>query len=97
MFHLKHLYLHDNIWIPKFYNGNGEFQSNTRLNVLTYGKNFVCNRSAVSSSFTIETPLTADDCCKHTSNIESCRQSISTNEFNFQPDNEHSSSHSNKN
>ncbi|CAF0889674.1 unnamed protein product [Adineta steineri] len=97
MFHLKHLYLHDNIWIPKFYNGNGEFQSNTRLNVLTYGKNFVCNRSAISSSFTIETPLTADDCCKHTSNIESCRQSISTNEFNFQPDNEHSSAHSNKN
>jgi hypothetical protein len=96
MFNLKYLYLNNNPWIPKFYNGNGEFQSNTRLNTLTYGAGLVCNRSTISNSFTIETPLTAEDCCKH-SNIDSCQQTLNTNENNLQPDNEHLSYPSNKN
>ena len=83
MFNLKHLYLHNNPWIPKFYSGNGEFQSNSRLSSLTYGKGLSCNRSIISSSFTIETPLTAEDCCKH-SNTDSCQQLILLNEHNSQ-------------
>ena len=96
MFNLKKLYLHNNPWIPKFYNGNIEFQSNIRLNSLTYGNGLLCNRSIISSSFTIETPLTAEDCCKY-SNIESCQQSININEHNLQPEHEHLSFHDNKN
>ncbi len=88
MFNLKHLYLNNNPWIPKFYNGNGEFQSNARLNTLTYGDGLVCNRSTISSPFSIETPLTAEDCCKH-SNIDSCQQTLNVNENNLQPDDEH--------
>jgi hypothetical protein len=96
MFNLKHLYLHNNPWIPKFYSGNGEFQSNIRLNSLTYGNGLVCNRTIISSSFTIETSLTPEDCCKH-SNIESCQQSININQHNLQPEHEHLSFHDNKN
>ena len=96
MFNLKHLYLNQNPWIPRFYSGNGEFQSNTRLNSLSYGNGLVCNRTALLSSYTIETPLTAEDCCKH-SNIDSCQQSTNTNEYNLPSDREHLSYHSNKN
>ena len=88
MFNLKHLYLNHNPWIPKFYNGNGEFQSNTRLNSLTYGNGLVCNRSTISS-FSLETPLTAEDCCKYSINIESCQQSLKINEYHHQPDFDH--------
>ncbi len=96
MFNLKHLYLHNNPWIPKFYNGNGEFQSNTRLNSLTYGNGLICNRSAISPTFTIETPLTAADCCKH-SNIESCEQSINGNEHSLPSEQGHFSFSNNPN
>lgn len=85
MFNLKHLQLNHNPWIPKFYNGNGEFQSNLRLNSLTYGNGLVCNRSIISS-FSLETPLTAEDCCKHSINIESCQQSLKINEYHHQQD-----------
>jgi hypothetical protein len=96
MFNLKHLYLHNNPWIPKFYSGNGEFQSNTRLNSLTYGKGLACNRSVLSSSFTIETPLTAEDCCKY-SNTGSCQQSMLINEHNSEFERDHLSSDKHKN
>ncbi|CAF3360343.1 unnamed protein product [Rotaria sp. Silwood1] len=95
LFNLKHLYLHNNPWIPKFYNGNGEFQSNIRLNSLTYGNGLSCNRSIISS-FTMETPLTPDDCCKH-SNIESCQQLININEHNHAYEQEHLSFHNDQN
>ncbi|CAF2963309.1 unnamed protein product [Rotaria sp. Silwood2] len=95
LFNLKHLYLHNNPWIPKFYSGNGEFQSNIRLNSLTYGNNLACNRS-IMSSFTIETPLTADDCCRH-SNIESCQQLININEHNHEFQQENLSYHNHQN
>ncbi|CAF0996955.1 unnamed protein product [Rotaria sordida] len=95
LFNLRHLYLHNNPWIPKFYSGHGEFQSNIRLNSLTYGNGLSCNRSIISS-FTIETPLTADDCCKN-SNIESCQQLIHINEHNYESDQEHLSFHTDQN
>ena len=78
LFNLKQLQLHHNPWIPKFYQTNGEFQSNVRLNLLTYGNNLVCNRS---SSYSFESPLTADDCCKY-STADSCQQLIHHNEHN---------------
>jgi hypothetical protein len=96
MINLHTLYLHNNPWIPKFYNGNGEFQSNTRLNSLTYGNGLICNRSAISPTFTIETPLTAADCCKH-SNIESCEQSINGNEHSLPSEQGHFSFSNNPN
>ncbi|UJR28298.1 hypothetical protein I4U23_009545 [Adineta vaga] len=86
LFNLRYLYLHNNPWIPKFYsNNNGEFQFNTRLKSLTYGKGFACNRSILSSSFNIEVPLTADDCCQH-SNSESCQKNLNINEHHLQPE-----------
>ncbi|CAF1023774.1 unnamed protein product [Rotaria sordida] len=75
MINLKKLYLHNNLWIPKFYNGNKELQSNIRLNFLTYANGLSCNRSIISSSFLIERPLTAQDCCNY-SNTESCQITI---------------------
>ena len=87
MFNLKHLYLHNNPWIPKFYSDHGEFQTNTRLNYLTFGVGLACNRSILSSSFTSERPLTTDDCCKH-SNIESCQQPTAINDQYFQSNKE---------
>lgn len=96
MFNLKHLYLNNNPWIPKFYNGNGEFQSNIRLNSLTYGQGLVCNRSIISP-FTLESPLTADDCCKHSINIESCQQSTKSNEHYPQSDLPYLPSNQNRN
>jgi hypothetical protein len=70
MLDLKQLYLHNNPWIPKFYNGNKEFQTNTRLILLTYANGSTCNRSITTVH---EMPLTAKDCCKY-SNTESCQQ-----------------------
>ncbi|CAF2590637.1 unnamed protein product [Rotaria sp. Silwood2] len=75
MVNLKKLYLHNNLWIPKFYNGNRELQSNIRLNLLTYANGLSCNRSIIFSSFLIERPLTATDCCNY-SNTESCQTTI---------------------
>ncbi|CAF4552897.1 unnamed protein product [Rotaria sp. Silwood1] len=75
MINLKKLYLHNNLWIPKFYNGNRELQSNTRLNFLTYANGLSCNRSIMFSSFFIERPLTAKDCCNY-SNTESCQTTV---------------------
>ena len=85
---LKHLYLHNNPWIPKFYSSNNEFQSNTRLEYLTYGLGLTCNRSIVSQLIMIEVPLSADDCCKH-SNVESCQPISNVNE-EFQSSDEQS-------
>lgn len=87
LFNLKHLYLQNNPWVPKFYSGNGEFQSNIRLNSLTYGNGLICNRSLMSSSFTIETPLTPEDCCQY-SNIESCQPPIQINNHNLESNRE---------
>ena len=87
MFNLKHLYLDNNPWIPKFYSDQGEFQANTRLNYLTFGLGLACNRSIISSSFVTERALTADDCCKH-SNIESCQQLTLINNQNFESNKE---------
>lgn len=95
MFNLKHLYLHNNPWIPKFYNENGQFQSNTRLNSLTYGNGLICNRSTIPL-FSMETPLTAEDCCKH-SNIDSCQRPIHINEHKLIPEDEQLSDENNKN
>ncbi|CAM4742605.1 unnamed protein product [Rotaria magnacalcarata] len=91
LFQLKHLYLHDNPWIPKFYSGNGEFQSNIRLNSLTYGSGLVCNRSN-----TMESPLTVEDCCKH-SNIDSCQSSMNINEHGLESDQNSFSFHNSPN
>ncbi|CAF1364506.1 unnamed protein product [Rotaria magnacalcarata] len=72
MINLKKLYLHNNLWIPKFYKDNVEFQSNIRLNFLTYANSLSCTRPTTSSLFPIEGPLTAIDCCKY-STSESCQ------------------------
>ena len=67
MFYLRQLYLHDNLWIPKFYTKDHEFQSNKYLKILTYGNGFLCNRS-----FTfIERLVATDDCCHYSTN-KSC-------------------------
>lgn len=95
LFSLKHLYLHENPWIPRFYADQGEFQSNMRLNYLTYGLGLTCNRSIAISPYSNERPLTADDCCKH-SNIDSCQQSFA-NEENFFPSHPQSPSFYNSN
>ncbi|CAF0924262.1 unnamed protein product [Adineta ricciae] len=89
LFNLRYLLLHNNPWIPKFYDNNGEFQSNIRLKSLTYGKGFACNRSILASSFNIETPLTANDCCQH-SNSESCQKSLNINNQHLQSEEEQS-------
>lgn len=93
LFNLRHLYLHNNPWIPKFYQENGEFQSNARLNTLTYANGLVCNRS---STFSIEVPLTAEDCCKY-SKVDSCQPLLNRNEQNLPFDSEQSSYEKNQN
>jgi hypothetical protein len=75
LLNLKKLYLHNNPWIPKFYNGNVEFQSNKRLVLLTYANELSCNKSTISSLFPLERPLTVEDCCKYL-NTESCQQTL---------------------
>lgn len=67
---LKKLYLHDNPWIPKFYENIQEFQFNKQLFHLTYGKNLLCNRS-----INIKKSLTYEDCCQYKNN-ESCENKI---------------------
>ena len=76
---LEKVYLHRNPWIPKFYYDNQEFQSNTRLVLLTYAHELYCNRT------TIGRPLSADECCQFAQS-ESCHQVALINETSLKHD-----------
>lgn len=76
---LRKLYLHNNLWIPKFYDDKGEFQSSIRLRYLTYGKGLSCSKSSTVSF--IERPLTTEDCCNY-STSESCQMPIENTPYN---------------
>ncbi|CAF1270873.1 unnamed protein product [Adineta steineri] len=82
---LKELYLHNNRWIPNFYNKNNEFQMNINLNFLTYANGLSCNRTRFPSTFNYERPLTVEDCCIN-SHTESCQQTFRIDKYNLKHD-----------
>ncbi|UJR21189.1 hypothetical protein I4U23_024287 [Adineta vaga] len=83
MINLKKLYLHHNAWIPNFYHQENIFQSNIRLDLLTYGNRFTCNRSTISSMIINERPLTPEDCCTTDFSIESCEKKFRVDKYNL--------------
>jgi hypothetical protein len=85
MINLHTLYLHNNPWIPKFYNRDNEFQSNIHLTFLTYANGLSCNRSTISSSYVTERSITGEDCCKY-SHAESCQQNFRIDKNNLRHD-----------
>ncbi|CAF1614110.1 unnamed protein product, partial [Adineta ricciae] len=80
---LKKLYLHNNDWMPNFYHQENLFQSNIRLDLLTYGNGLTCNRSTISSMIINERPLTAEDCCSTYTDVYACEKKFRVDRYNL--------------